>query len=405
VVLSRADAAALDAADPLPDVRRRFVVGDPALIYLDGNSLGRLPAATPARLAALVEGEWGERLIRSWNEGWLDAPGRVGDLIAPLVGAAAGQVAVADSTTVNLYKLAGAALAATDRTVIVTDRGNFPTDRYVFDGLAEVRLVDSVDDVPAAIGADTALVSLSHVDYRSGAIADMAAINTAAHAAGALVLWDLSHSAGAIPVDLDGTRTDLAVGCTYKYLNGGPGAPAFLYVRRGLQGELVPPIQGWFGQRDQFAMGPAFDPVDGIERFLSGTPNIVGLAGVEEGVGVLAAAGIAALRTKSVAQTTMLIDLADAWLAELGFGVESPRDADRRGSHVALTHPDGRRISRALTELAAVIVDFRQPDVIRFGVTPAYTTFVEIWDALDRLRELVRSGAHETLPDPTDRVT
>lgn len=405
--ISRADAEALDADDPLATFRERFVVTDPDLIYLDGNSLGRLPASTPARIAEVVAGEWGERLIRSWNEGWLDAPARVGDLIGTLVGAAPGQVVVADSTTVNLYKLAGAALAAAAprRHVIVTDRGNFPTDRYVFGGLGEVRLVETVADVASALGPDTALVSLSHVDYRTGEIADMAAVNEAAHAAGARVLWDLSHSAGAIPVDLDATGTDLAVGCTYKYLNGGPGAPAYLYVRSELQGSLVPPIRGWFGQRDQFAMGPEFDPVDGVGRFLSGTPHVVGLACVEEGARVIADAGMAALRAKSTRQTGMLIELADAWLSDLGFTVASPRDTARRGSHVALRHADGRRISRALGELAGVIVDFRRPDVIRFGVTPAYTRHVEVWDALDRLRELVATGAHETLPPPTDRVT
>lgn len=403
---SRADAAALDAADPLAGFRERFVVTDPELIYLDGNSLGRLPAALPERLAALVGTAWGARLIRSWNEGWLDLPYRAGDLIGSLIGAAPGQVVVADSTTVNLYKLAGAALGGSGRRVIVTDRGNFPTDRYVFAGLAEVRFAEPTpESVAAAVGPDTALVALSHVDYRSGAIADMAGINAVAHAEGALVLWDLCHSAGAIPVDLDGTGTDLAVGCTYKYLNGGPGSPAFLYVRSGLQDTLVPPIQGWFGQRDQFAMGPAFDPVPGIGRFLSGTPHLVGIACVEEGVQVIADAGIAALRAKSVAQTSLVIDLADAWLADLGFRVASPRDPSARGSHVALAHPDGYRISRALTELANVIVDFRQPDVIRIGITPASTTFTELWDALARLRDLVASGAHESLDLPPLPVT
>ncbi|HWL43406.1 MAG TPA: kynureninase [Ilumatobacter sp.] len=405
---SRADAELLDASDPLAALREQFVVADPDLIYLDGNSLGRTPALVPERLATLARGEWGDRLIRSWNEGWLDLPHRVGDLIGTgLLGAAPGQVVVADSTTVNLYKLAGAALAEATRRdparrVIVTDRGNFPTDRYVFAGLtqqldATVRLVDSVGDVAAAVGPDTALVSLSHVDYRSGELADMAAINEAAHAAGALVLWDLSHSAGAVPVDLDGTGTDLAVGCTYKYLNGGPGAPAFLYVRGGLQASLVPPIQGWFGQRDQFAMGADYDPVPGIGRFLSGTPHIAGLVCVEEGARLIAGAGMNALRAKSVAQTELTIELADAWLAELGFRVASPREAERRGSHVALAHPDGHRISRALTELAGVIVDFRQPDVIRLGIAPAYTRFVDICDAVARLRDLVASRAHETL--------
>lgn len=403
---SRADAAALDAAGPLAGFRERFVVSDPDLIYLDGNSLGRLPASAIARLDATVRGEWGDRLIRAWNEGWMDQPFRVGDRIGALIGAAPGQVVVADSTTVNLYKLAGAALRDPQRHVIVTDRGNFPTDRYVLGGIAELRYAEPRPDaIAAAVGADTALVALSHVDYRTGAIADMAAINAVAHAAGARVLWDLCHSAGAVPVDLDGTGTDLAVGCTYKYLNGGPGAPAFLYVRADLHDVLVPPIHGWFGQRDQFAMGPEFDPVPGIGRFLSGTPNIVGIACVEEGVRVIGEAGIDALRAKSIAQTSLVIELADAWLTELGFRIVSPRVPELRGSHVALAHRDGYRISRALAELAHVIVDFRRPDIIRVGITPVSTTHVEIWDAMARLRDLVSSGAHATIDLPPHRVT
>ena len=409
---NRRSAEQLDADDPLAGFRSRFLVPDPELIYLDGNSLGRPPLATLERVGAVLREEWGDRLIRSWNEHWYDLPGRVGDVVGTaLLGAAPGQVAVADSTTVNFFKLAAAALdAAGGRRVIVTDRHNFPTDRYVLEGLAagrgaEVRFVrfDEIDGpTPAAVAAavddDTALVTLSHVDYRSGALADMGAINDVARGVGAFVLWDLSHSAGAVPIDLDGTATDLAVGCTYKYLNAGPGAPAFLYVRRQLQRRLRPPVWGWFGQRDQFAMGQGFDPVPGIGRFLSGTPNVIGTVAVETGVGLLAEAGIDRLRTKSVELTEATIALADQWLAPYGVTVASPRDPTRRGSHVSLAHPDGYRVCRALIDDAHVVPDFRPPDRIRLGLAPIYTRFVDVWDALDRLRTVLADGAYRDRP-------
>ena len=409
---NRRSAEQLDADDPLAGFRSRFLVPDPELIYLDGNSLGRPPLATLERVGAVLREEWGDRLIRSWNEHWYDLPGRVGDVVGTaLLGAAPGQVAVADSTTVNFFKLAAAALdAAGGRRVIVTDRHNFPTDRYVLEGLAagrgaEVRFVrfDEIDGpTPAAVAAavddDTALVTLSHVDYRSGALADMGAINDVARGVGAFVLWDLSHSAGAVPIDLDGTATDLAVGCTYKYLNAGPGAPAFLYVRRQLQRRLRPPVWGWFGQHDQFAMGHGFDPVPGIGRFLSGTPNVIGTVAVETGVGLLAEAGIDRLRTKSVELTEATIALADQWLAPYGVTVASPRDPTRRGSHVSLAHPDGYRVCRALIDDAHVVPDFRPPDRIRLGLAPIYTRFVDVWDALDRLRTVLADGAYRDRP-------
>src|SRR5262252_2430730 len=292
----RSYAENLDAADPLAGFRDRFVREDPSLIYLDGNSLGPLPHATRARIAEVVADEWGAGLVRSWHR-WIELPGQVGDLLGEqLIGAAPGQVAVCDSTTVNLYKLACAALdARPGRGVIVTDDDNFPTDRYVLEGIAaqrggELRMIGTDLDqglaaaaLRAAVDERTALVSLSHVAYRSGALADMAEITGIVHDAGALVLWDLCHSVGSVPVELDACGADLAVGCTYKYLNAGPGAPAFLYVAAALQDALHQPVQGWFGQRDQFAMGPAYDPVAGIGRFLTGTPDIVGTAAVEEG--------------------------------------------------------------------------------------------------------------------------
>jgi kynureninase len=415
---ARARAEALDAADPLAGFRDRFVTADDDLIYLDGNSLGRLPATTSERLRGAVEGEWGHGLIRSWSE-WVDLPRRVGDAIAAgVLAARPGEVLVGDSTTVNLYKLAAAALdARPDRRVIVTDDDNFPTDLYVFQGLAaarglEVRIVHSdmdtglhVDDLRAALDPGVALVSLSHVAYRSGALLDMAAVNEAVHACGALVLWDLSHAAGSVPVPLTSSGADLAVGCTYKYLNGGPGAPAFLYVRRELQEQLRQPIWGWFGQRDQFAMAGAYDPRPGIERFAVGTPPVLGLYAAEEGVRLIAEAGIDRLRAKGAALTSYLVELADAWLAPLGFRVASPRDPDRRGSHVSLHHPQAWQVCQALIERGRVLPDFRTPDRLRLGLAALTTSFADVWDAMDRLRRLVEAGEHHAYPAERSRVT
>jgi kynureninase len=406
----RSRASDLDAADPLAGFRDRFVPLEPGLVYLDGNSLGMLPAATVSRLAEVISREWGSGLIRSWAH-WMDLPGQAGDLLGEhLLGAAPGQVVVCDSTTVNLYKLAWAALEARPgRPVLVTDDDNFPTDRYVLDGIAArsgggLRMIRTdpdqgirPDDVRAAIGPDTALVCLSHVAYRSGAVADMAAITRLAHDAGALVLWDLCHSAGSVPVDLDGSGADLAVGCTYKYLNAGPGAPAFLYVRRDLQDQLTQPIQGWFGQQDQFTMGPRYEPAPGMARFTTGTPNIPGTAAVQEGTRLLAEAGIQALRAKGIQLTSYLIELADAWLAPLGCELASPRDPGRRGSHVCLRHVEAPRISQALTR-AGVIGDFRTPDRIRLGPAPITTRFTDVWDALDTLRTILETKAYADIP-------
>jgi kynureninase len=395
-----AHAEALDAGDELASFRDRFVVHDPGLVYLDGNSLGRLPLATLARLRETADEGWGRRLVRGWDD-WLELPERVGDLIGrTVVGARPGEVVVSDSTTVNLYKLAHAALEArADRHVIVTDRDNFPTDRYVLEGLARTRGLairwldsDPVDgpqavDVAAALDTDVALVSLSLVNYRSAAIADIAAITSLAHEAGALTLWDLSHAAGSIPIDLEASDADLAVGCTYKYLIGGPGAPAFLYVRRRLQGELRNPIQGWFGQRDQFAMGPVYDPEPGIRAWLTGTPTILAVAGVEESVRLVGEAGIEAIRAKGIALTEYAIALHDAWLGPLGFRLGSPREAGRRGAHVAVRHPDARRYNDELID-AGVIPDFREPDSIRLGLSPLTTSFADVRRGLERLREI-----------------
>jgi kynureninase len=413
----RGYAEGLDAADPLAGFRDRFVRGDQSLIYLDGNSLGPLPRATQARIAEVVSQEWGAGLVRSWGR-WIELPRQAGDVVGEhLVGAAPGQVAVCDSTTTNLYKLACAALdAQPGRNVIVTDDDNFPTDRYVMEGIAaqrgaELRLISSgmdeglvEDGLLGALDARTALVSLSHVAYRSGALADMAKISGIVHEAGALVLWDLCHSAGAVPVELDAAGADLAVGCTYKYLNAGPGAPAFLYVRRELQERLRQPVWGWFGQRNQFDMGQGYNPAPGIGRFLTGTPDVIGTVAVQEGARLLGEAGIARLRAKGVALTGYLIGLADSWLAPHGIAVASPRQDARRGAHVTLAHPEAWRISQALIR-EGVVGDYRAPDRLRLGPAPLYTRFADVWDALDILRQVMADKAYEDLPIARSAVT
>jgi kynureninase len=393
-VLSRDAAAELDAGDPLRHFRDRFVI-DPAVTYLDGNSLGCLPRATIARMEQVVA-QWGERGVRGWDEGWLELPVEIGDRLgAAVLGAAAGQTVIGDSTTVCFYKLANAALdARPGRTQIVTDLGNFPTDRYVLEGLARARGIEIVwldgephpDDVAARLGPDTALVTFSHVSYRSAHIADMAQVNKIADDAGALMLWDLSHSAGSVPVSLDGDHAPLAVGCTYKYLNGGPGAPAYMYVSRELQPELRQPIWGWLGRRDPFEMAPGYEVAGGMRGFLSGTPPVLALAAVDAGLGMIAEAGIDAIRAKGIALTEFAIALADARLAELGVSVASPRDPTRRGAHVALAHPNARELCARLI-VAGVIPDFRRPDVIRFGLSPLSTRFVDVWDGVEALRQ------------------
>jgi kynureninase len=416
---SPAYAERLDSLDPLAHFRAEFVFSEPDdLIYLDGNSLGRLPRRTVERLQAVISGEWGQRLIRSWGEGWMDAPRRIGDKIARLVGASPGEVLVGDSTSVNLYKLVMAALQLREgRARIISDRLNFPSDLYILQGCIHMlgnghtlHLVGGEDEADTqavlnAIDEDTALVTLSHVVFKSGGIYDAAAITRRAHEMGALVLWDLSHAAGAVPVALNEWGADFAVGCTYKYLNGGPGAPAFLYARADLQAQALSPIWGWFGQREPFAFGLDYQPAEGIARFQAGTPAVLSLLAVEPGVDLLLEAGMEAVREKSMRQTSYLIDLFDHSLTPLGFILGTPRDPERRGSHVSLRHPEGYRINRALIAEMGVIPDFREPDNIRLGITPLFTTYREIWEAAARIRAVVESEAYLRYALSREKVT
>jgi kynureninase len=398
-VSARADAAALDASDPLAGYRARFVAAeDPGILYLDGNSLGRPVRDLPERLARFVEHDWGERLIRGWDEGWFEQPLTLGDRLGRVVlGAAEGQTIVGDSTTVSLYKLIRAALAARPgRRTIVVDRANFPTDRYVVQGIAaecgaEIAWLDpdaasgvSADDVRAVLTDDTAVVVLSHVAYRSGYVADVPGITAAAHEAGALVVWDLCHSVGALPIQLDEWRVDFATGCTYKYLNGGPGSPAFLYVRADLVERAAQPIQGWMGARDPFLMGPDYAPADGIRRFVSGTPPVFAMLPMMAMLDLIEEAGMDGIRAKSLALTGFAIDLYDELLAPLGATLATPRDPARRGGHITVDHAAFPELIAALWR-TGVLPDFRRPDGIRLGMSPLSTSFAEVDTAMRRI--------------------
>jgi kynureninase len=397
---TRDDAAALDAADPLASVRDAFALPE-GVVYLDGNSLGALPRATPARLAALVEREWGRDLIRSWNaHAWIDLPQRVGAALAPILGASPDEVVVADSTSVNLFKLLAAALRQRPgRRVVLTETTNFPTDVYVAQGLAELlpervelRLV-ARDGLAQALGPDVAVLLLTHVDFRSAELHDMAALTSAAHAAGALALWDLSHSAGAVPLHLDGWQVDLAAGCGYKYLNGGPGAPAFAFVARRLHEGLANPLSGWMGHAAPFEFETAYRPARGVTRLLSGTPPVLGLAALACGIEPILASGVERLRAKAKALTQLFIRLVEQECGAFGFELRSPRDPERRGSHVSLGHPEGYAIVQALIA-HGVIGDFRAQDLLRFGFAPAYLRFVDVWDAVAALRGVLEDGGY-----------
>lgn len=391
----------MDDGDPLSSYRERFVIDDPQLVYLDGNSLGRSTKAGRDRVIDVLEREWARDLISSWETTWMDLPTRIGDLIGTgLLGTREGEVLVNDSTTIALYKAISAAIGARpDRNAIVIEEDNFPTDRYLVESLAgqhglDVRWIPaadtdgvSVEAVEAALDEQVAVAVLSHVDYRSAAILDMAPITEAVHRVGALVLWDLCHSAGAIEIDLASCAVDIAVGCTYKYLNGGPGSPAFTYVRTDLQAELHQPIWGWWSRQEMFEMGPGYQPEPGIRAWLTGTPGVLSLVGVEPAVELTLEAGMAAIREKSVALTTFAVDLYDEILAPLGWRLASPRDAHRRGSHITLTRSGAREL---MPELAArkVLPDYRRPDGIRIGLAPLTTRFTDVYDGLATIAQL-----------------
>ncbi len=412
----------LDIRDELAAYRQQFVIDDPNLIYLDGNSLGRLPKVTLPALQDAIQRQWGQRLIRSWNEGWVQKPAELGTKIAKLIGAQPDEVLVCEATSSNLFKLATAAVRARPgRHKIVSDVFNFPSDLYIYQGIIDLlgnqhrlELIPSLDsisidphDIHAAIDSDTALVGLTHVAFKSAFMHDMRRVTEQAHQAGALMLWDLSHSVGAVPLDLNACNVDLAVGCTYKYLNGGPGSPAFLYVRKDLQNELNSPIWGWFAAQSPFDFDLNFTAAEDIARFRVGTIPMLSLLALEPALEIILEAGMECLRAKSIQQTEYLLNLARAWLLPQGFEIGSPLDAAQRGSHISLRHPEAFRICKALIEGDGlrVIPNFRAPDNIRLGVTPLYTTYEEIYRAIKRIRQIVEEKLYNVYSSERQIVT
>ncbi len=389
--MDREQCIAMDVADPLRHLRDWFELPE-GVVYLDGNSLGPLSVGARRRVQALLDHEWGERLVAGWEEcGWFEAASRVGERIAGLVGAGPGQVVAADTTSVNLFKLATAGLRLSGRPLVLTEEGNFPTDLYVLDAVARgagpghaVRRVP-VGGALEALDGRVGLLALSHVDYRTGSLHDMAAVTAAAHDAGALVLWDLCHSVGAVPIDLDGCRVDLAVGCTYKYLNGGPGSPAFLYVARGLQPHLESPIPGWFSHANPLSFASTYAPAADARRFLTGTSGIVGLAALEGALEMWDEVSIQQVREKSLALSRLMMELVDERCAGSGLEVASPREDSRRGSQVSLRHPRAGQLVKPLAE-RGVVADFRPPDLVRCGLAAPYIGYADIWDAVEVLQ-------------------
>lgn len=403
-------AAELDRSDPLGIYRDLFVTDD-ELVYLDGNSLGRAPRAAAAAVDDAVRDGWARELVMGWDH-WLDLGVEVGELLAPLIGAAPGQVALGDQTSVNLYKLATAALEHSESKRILTDEGNFPSDLYVLDSVArhnggELVVIEedpSIETLKGHLDRSIGLVSMTHVSYRSGAMHDGAAVTDVVHSAGALMLWDLAHSAGSVPVELDDWGADLAVGCTYKYLNGGPGAPGFLYVSSPLQTDLIQPITGWFAHADQFAFANEFVPSESIRRFLVGTPPILSLTAAKEGIAISSKAGIDALRTKGSSLTSIFIEAVSEWAPDLDVHIATPTDPQRRGAHVSVRHAHGFQISQALRQ-SGIIVDFRAPDLIRFGFAALYTSHTDAIVAADTLRTILELDSWRTYPELRSGVT
>jgi kynureninase len=422
-VTDREYALDLDANDPLAKYREQFFISDPELCYLDGNSLGRLPKQTIEVVSNYLTQEWGPRLVEGWGD-WIDEAESVGDLIGrAALGAVAGQVLACDTTSVNFYQLVGAALAARpDRKTIIIDKANFPTDRYILQGFADRHGLNLIEidneagsDFPHEritpellrpyMSDDVAFITFEVIQYRSGARNDIKALTELAREYGALAIWDASHAVGAIDMQLDAAGVDLVVGCTYKYGNSGPGSPAWMYISKQIQAELKAPIQGWFAQRNQFAMGPVFEKNDGMRGFQIASPSLIGLRCIQSAFGMIEAASIAAIDEKCAIGTQMMIELFDAWLAPLGFTMNTSREANERGGHISLVHPDAKRIALALRQYANVIPDYREPNSIRVAISPLPTSYVEIWDGFARLRDLVSTRQYEKINAENIKVT
>ena len=416
---SRSTAQALDAKDPLAKYQDEFMIADPSLCYLDGNSLGRMPNATVGVVENYLRGEWATKLVSGWTD-WIDEAQSVGDLIGRAsLGAAVGQMLCVDTTSVNFYQLCSAAVdARSDRKTVITDTANFPTDRYILEGICKQRglkliVIDDDDGeefispemLAAVLNDDVALVSLSVIQYRSGVLHDVAKLTQLARDAGALFVWDASHAVGVVPMQYDRDKVDLAVGCTYKYGNSGPGSPAWLYVSHRVQSELNVPIQGWFAQDDQFAMGQGFDRTTGMRGFQIASPSIIGMRCVTTAFEMIERAGLSAIAQKAAQGTELMLALHDAWLQPLGFSVVTPRDSKRRGGHISVRHPDSQKISEAMRIFGNVIGDFRQPDCIRLAISPLPTSYVEVFDGFERIRDVVAAKKYLEVGEATTRVT
>ena len=423
MVTDREYALSLDEKDPLRGFKSLFMITDPEMCYLDGNSLGRLPLATVSAVNEFMTGEWAAEVVTGWSH-WVDEAQPTGDLLGrATLGAAAGQVLVCDTTSVNFYQLALAAInARPGRKTIITDAANFPTDRYILDGIAKqlgLNLVIIDNESPGSteneritpeilekyLNSDVALVTLEVIQYRSGARNDIKSLTDLVRSHGAFLLWDASHAVGAIEMNFDANGVDIAVGCTYKYGNSGPGSPAWLYVNKRVQAELQVPIQGWFSQGDQFGMGPVFERAQGIRGFQIASPSIIGLRCVKSAFSMIEEATISAIANKASVGTQMMIDLYDAWLVDLGFTLLTSRNAQERGGHISLGHPDAARICVALRQFARVIPDYRTPSSIRLAIAPLPTSYVEVWDGFQRMRDLVASRQYEKVAKSDSRVT
>ena len=418
-VTSRTHAEALDAKDPLAAFRNEFVIEDQTLSYLDGNSLGRMPIETIKVVDKYLRNEWGSKLVTGWS-GWIDEAQSVGDLIGrATLGASSGQTLCVDTTSVNFYQLCSAAVAARpNRKTIVSDTANFPTDRYILEGICKqhgLKLVLINDDsgeefvspemLKKVLNDDVALVTLSVIQYRSGVLHDVPKLTQLVRDAGALFVWDASHAVGVVPMQYDKDKVDLAVGCTYKYCNSGPGSPAWLYVSHAMQNELQVPIQGWFAQRDQFAMGQGFDRVEGMRGFQIASPSIIGMRCVQTSLSMIERAGLEEIAKKAAIGTNLMIELHDAWLAPLGFSVVTPRDSRRRGGHISVRHEHAYKVSEAMRVFGNVIGDFRQPDCIRLAISPLATSYVEVFDGFARIRDLVTTKKYLEVEESSSRVT